>query len=132
MQRLERSPSLTEYKQVGDGAIFTNDDGTLEGSFEVDGTKHRVAGRRKQTRDGKQIIVMEIELGSLWPNEHKKNENQPDMTGKVSMDGKLLRAAVWERTSKNSGKKFLSVKLTEEVGQPQQEAIQINDGDVPF
>lgn len=123
---------MTEYKQVGDGAIFTNDDGTLEGSFEVDGTKHRVAGRRKQTRDGKQIIVMEIELGSLWPNEHKKNENQPDMTGKVSMDGKLLRAAVWERTSKNSGKKFLSVKLTEEVGQPQQEAIQINDGDVPF
>ena len=123
---------MTEYKQVGDGAIFTNDDGTLEGNFEVSGTKHRVAGRRKQTKDGKQIIVMEIELGSLWPNEYKKNENQPDMTGKFSIEGKLLRAAVWERASKNSGDKFLSVKLTEEIEQPQQEAIQIDDGDVPF
>ena len=132
MQRLERSLSLTEYKQVGDGAIFTNDDGTLEGNFEVNGTKHRVAGRRKQTNDGKQVIVMEIELGSLWPNEHKKNENQPDMTGKVSIEGKLLRAAVWERTSRNSGKKFLSVKLTEVIEEPQQETVQIDDGDVPF
>ena len=123
---------MTEYKQVGDGAIFTNDDGTLEGNFEVDGTKHRVAGRRKQTKDGKQVIVMEIELGSLWPNEHKKNENQPDMTGKVSIDGKLLRAAVWERTSRNSGNKFLSVKLTEVIEEPQQETVQIDDGDVPF
>ena len=123
---------MSEYKQVGDGAIFTNDDGTLEGNFEVGGTKHRVAGRRKQTRDGKQIIVMEIELGSLWPNEYKKNENQPDMTGKVSIEGKLLRAAVWERTSKNGGDKFLSVKLTEETEQPQQETVQIDDGDVPF
>ena len=123
---------MTEYKQVGDGAILTNDDGTLEGNFEVDGTKHRVAGRRKQTRDGKEVIVMEIELGSLWPNEHKKNENQPDMTGKVSIEGKLLRAAVWERTSKNSGNKFLSVKLTEVIEEPQQETVQIDDGDVPF
>lgn len=123
---------MTEYKQVGDGAIFTNDDGTLEGNFEVDGTKHRVAGRRKQTKDGKEVIVMEIELGSLWPNEHKKNENQPDMTGKVSIEGKLLRAAVWEKTSRNSGKKFLSVKLTEVIEEPQQETVQIDDGDVPF
>lgn len=123
---------MTEYKQVGDGAIFTNDDGTLEGNFVVNGTKHRVAGRRKQTNEGKQVIVMEIELGSLWPNEHKKNQNQPDMTGKVSIEGKLLRAAVWERTSKNSGKKFLSVNLTEVIEEQQQEAVQIDDGDVPF
>ena len=123
---------MTEYKQVGDGAIFTNDDGTLEGNFEVFGTKHRVAGRRKQTKDGKEVIVMEIELGSLWPNEHKKNENQPDMTGKVSIEGKLMRAAVWERTSRNGGKKFLSVKLTEVIEEPQQETVQIDDGDVPF
>lgn len=123
---------MTEYKQVGDGAIFTNDDGTLEGNFEVDGTKHRVAGRRKQTKDGKEVIIMEIELGSLWPNEDKKNENQPDMTGKVSIEGKLLRAAVWERTSRNSGKKFLSVKLTEVIEEPQQKTVQIDDGDVPF
>ena len=124
---------MTEYKDVGDGVIFTNDDGTMEGNIELDGTKHRVSARKKQTRDGKQLLVMEIELGSLWPNEHKKTENQPDMTGKVSIDGNLLRVAAWNRTSKNGGSNLLSLKLTEQTEEPKQEQpAKFASDDVPF
>tara|TARA_B100000242_G_scaffold179045_1_gene128443 strand:- start:514 stop:894 length:381 start_codon:yes stop_codon:yes gene_type:complete len=126
---------MTDYNNAGEGAIFTNDDGSLEGNIELDGTKHRVSARKKQLRNGTEIMVMEIELGSLFPNQ-KTKDTQPDMTGKVSIEGQLYRVAAWSKKSQKTGKDYLSMKLSEVTEQPQQqpepEVAQPSDGDIPF
>jgi uncharacterized protein (DUF736 family) len=80
-------------------------------------------------------MVMEIELGSLFPNE-KTKDTQPDMTGKVSIEGQLYRVAAWDKKSQKTGKQYLSMKLSEVTEQAQQqpepEVAQPSDGDIPF
>lgn len=39
--------------------------------------------------------------GSLFNNDRKQTDNQPDMTGKVMLDGRLYYVSAW---NKNSGR----------------------------
>ena len=130
---------MSDYpKDLGSGALFPIDgqQGFYEGNIEIGQDKHRVSGRIKTTNSGHQILSLEIELGGLFLEKEKRSERSPDYSGKISVDGSLMRAVAWETKAKNSGKSFLSLKISEQREQQQtqsQPASQLtNDSDIPF
>lgn len=52
--------------------------------------------------------------GSLFINKDKKQDNHPDRTGSIFINGRRYRLAGWLRTS-GKGEQFLSLKATPEV-----------------
>lgn len=51
--------------------------------------------------------------GVLWKNKQKKTPKHPDYTGKVNIDGKEKALAGWIKEGRESGDKFLSLKVSE-------------------
>ncbi len=64
------------------------------------------------------------DYGSLWPNENKSNDNQPDYTGKINIGGTVMRLGAWKNTT-DGGKTYLSIKLSEF----QEQKSESSDGD---
>lgn len=61
-----------------------------------------------------------VNSGSLFKNEKKINEKQPDYTGEANIDGKVKRLAGWiNKTS--TGKTYLNIKIEEPQKRDQQE-----------
>lgn len=75
-------------------------------------------------------------FGSVFGNDNKQNESQPDFTGDALWRGEIVRIAFWKKKNKN-GKTYLSLKLSEEYkksdSEPEVERARpvIND-DLPF
>ena len=93
--------------------------------------------------------------GAIYTNNYKQNEKQPDWTGKVVLDKKLLKAlvekvkvgeeaemrvALWDRVSKN-GNEYKYARL--DIPQPQKQVEPtppiveevtpaLSDDDLPF
>ena len=80
--------------------------------------------------------------GQIYDNEYKKAENQPDKVGQVELTKEFLRpiveaikagqtpkvrAAVWERVAKSSGKPYWFVRF--EYTPPDTEGF---DDEIPF
>ena len=49
--------------------------------------------------------------GSLFRNDRKERENQPDMTGELTIEGVAYRLAGWTKDA-STGRRFLSLKAT--------------------
>ena len=64
------------------------------------------------------------DYGSLWPNENKSKDNQPDYTGKINIGGTVMRLGAWKNTT-DGGKTYLSIKLSE----VQEQKSSPSDGD---
>lgn len=75
--------------------------------------------------------------GSLWVNDKKEKESQPNTKGKlVTPDGKTWEIAGWTKTG-NGGKKYISLKASEPYqadGQQQTTPYTPDekDDDIPF
>ena len=52
-----------------------------------------------------------INRGEFYREEIKKSENAPDYTGSLDVNGVPYRLAGWIKTSKKTGKKFLSLAI---------------------
>jgi|TARA_R100000687_G_scaffold21761_1_gene18088 uncharacterized protein (DUF736 family) len=52
------------------------------------------------------------DYGSLWKNENKSKDNQPDYTGKINIGGSVMSLGAWKNTT-DGGKTYLSIKLSE-------------------
>ena len=50
---------------------------------------------------------------SLFPNDNKTKDNQPDWRGKINIDGVDHDIALWNKTSSKSGSNFLSGRMGE-------------------
>ncbi len=81
--------------------------------------------------------------GSLWKNQKKETEDQPDYRGDIDVDGKQFWLSAWVKTSgpssaKRPNEKFFSLALTEKEQQlpkdePQSSLQEALDGDeIPF
>jgi hypothetical protein len=76
---------------------------------------------------------------ALWPN-RKQNERQPDVTGKVVVNGSEYRCALWKQSDTSGGKpsykgQIFELLRPEDVahGRDQTEtAPQDFDDDIPF
>ena len=75
-------------------------------------------------------------FGSVFGNDKKQNEGQPDFIGDALWRGEIVRIALWKKKDKN-GKTYLNAKLSEELkkldsapaGTPSRPVI---DDDLPF
>jgi uncharacterized protein (DUF736 family) len=73
--------------------------------------------------------------GSLFKNEKKTADNQPDYKGNLMQGGTLYELAGWVKESK-TGKKFVSLKIDSRQmhadKKPEASNSPENDGDLPF
>ena len=68
---------------------------------------------------------------SVFPNDKEGNENRPDLTGKVLLNGQEMRVALWEKESSTTGNKFLSGKIEEKFNGSVKD-IRPSTSEVPF
>jgi len=61
--------------------------------------------------------------GSLFTNNKKEKDTQPDYTGTLNIDGTLYQISAWNNEAK-SGKKYFGLKV--------QLPIKKDSGDLPF
>jgi hypothetical protein len=67
--------------------------------------------------------------GEFYREENKKNEDGPDYTGSLDVNGVPHRLAGWIKTSKKTGKKFLSLAIEPKNGAKQAGAQQTKTKD---
>ena len=68
---------------------------------------------------------------SVFQNDKEGNENRPDLTGKVLLNGQEMRVALWEKESSTTGNKFLSGKIEEKFNGSGKD-IRPSTSEVPF
>lgn len=68
-----------------------------------------------------------VNRGEFYREEDKKNENGPDYTGPLDVNGVPHRLAGWIKTSKKTGKKFLSLAIEPKTGAKQTRAKDFDD-----
>jgi hypothetical protein len=69
--------------------------------------------------------------GVLFNNDRKTKETQPDMTGKLNVDGVTKRLSVWAKTSK-AGTQYWSVSVSDETTRPDQVVTVGPKDDIPW
>jgi len=75
--------------------------------------------------------------GSLFKNDNKTNDKQPDWSGLVTLqDGTVQRIAIWNTVSRNTGNPYLSVDISDPRPQASGTAappplVEMTD-DIPF
>ena len=62
--------------------------------------------------------------GAIFKNDRKEKENQPDLTGKLNVEGKDFYVSAWKKESK-SGMPFYSIS----VSLPREEKAQTAEDD---
>lgn len=63
--------------------------------------------------------------GALFPNDKGDNPKRPDHRGDVTIGGVKYSLSAWQTNAKNTGKPFISLKVSEYVErQPQQQQQQ--------
>jgi hypothetical protein len=61
--------------------------------------------------------------GSLFKNDKKEKENQPDYTGQANVDGTLYNVSAWINESKEGKKKYFGMSFS---------IPKLKDDDLPF
>jgi uncharacterized protein (DUF736 family) len=56
-------------------------------------------------------FVQKQDSGSLFKNDKKTQEKQPDFTGTIDVGGNVMRIAAWKKTGKKGT--FLSLKVSD-------------------
>lgn len=72
---------------------------------------------------------------TLWKNDRKESDAQPDYRGVMQVDGKDKEIACWIREAKTTGKKFLSGRIQEPYKASSNNAAvegESQSDDVPF
>ncbi len=64
------------------------------------------------------------DYGSLWPNENKNKDTQPDYTGKINVGGIVMALGGWKNKTQG-GKPYLRLKMSE----PQEKKDSSDGGD---
>lgn len=71
--------------------------------------------------------------GSLFKNELKDKENQPDYRGDCLLNGKVMEIAAWIKEGKKG--KFMSLSIKPKGDRPggtKERAPAVDDGSIPF
>lgn len=77
--------------------------------------------------------------GALFANDKGDNPKRPDHRGDITIGGVKYSLSAWNTTAKNTGKPYISLKVSEYVErQPQQQQQQpaqqslVDDDEIPF
>ena len=130
---------MSDYpKDIGSGVLFPVEgrENEYQGNIEIGENKHRITAVKTTTRKGQTLYSLQVEIGALFVVEEKRNPNGPDMTGKLEVEGDLVRAAGWHKKAKNTGNAFISLNISESRDQPakaeEPAPAKVNDSEIPF
>lgn len=56
---------------------------------------------------------MKNDTATLFKNDRKEKDTQPDYTGKIKQDGKERQLAAWITKSKDGSKTYMSLKISD-------------------
>lgn len=74
--------------------------------------------------------------GVLFKNEKKSKDTQPDYKGTLDVNGQMYDLAAWIKTSKKSGKQFMSMKVSVPKPRPEAEPVppssEFDNTNMPF
>jgi phosphoribosyl-AMP cyclohydrolase len=79
-----------------------------------------------------------INSGSIFKNDKKTADNQPDYRGKINVEGKMWEISLWVKEGQQAGKFFSAaikepwVKPEESGNTPNIKPITDEDDDLPF
>lgn len=79
-----------------------------------------------------------INSGSIFKNDKKTADNQPDYRGKINVEGKMWEISLWVKEGQQAGKYFSAaikepwVKPDEPVQKANITLVQDEDDDLPF
>ena len=65
---------------------------------------------------------------SIFKNQYKEREGQPDYTGSALIDGKKKQISCWLKETRN-GDKFFSCQVQEEYVKPSTRSISTSEGE---
>ena len=69
--------------------------------------------------------------GSLWVNDKKQADNQPDYKGSAKVNGKDVEMSGWKKVTQ-SGKTFLSLAIGEPYKKEEPKVEPKKEADLPF
>ena len=99
-----------EYDNEKKGYLWHETDSEIvrKGTVTVEGDKY-YCGIIERTHSGEKKYEFFISAGLLHPNHEKLNENSPDMSGMVTINGNSYKLGCWAK--ENSNGPFTSVGL---------------------
>ena len=70
--------------------------------------------------------------GVLFANQYKEQgDSRPDFVGNINVDGNQFNLAGWKNVSQG-GKRYISVKVSEDTQEGQQEQKKQSEEELPF
>jgi|TARA_X000001388_G_scaffold77612_1_gene79468 uncharacterized protein (DUF736 family) len=70
--------------------------------------------------------------GVLFANQYKEQgDSRPDFVGNINVDGNQFKLAGWKNVSQG-GKRYISVKVSEDTQEGQQEQKKQSEEELPF
>ena len=109
-----------EYDNTNSGAAFPpfpTQTMILQGNVDINSKDHKVVCVQNTTKDGRKVIEVYQKMGILFENDKKGNEQAPDYSGPLDHHDNL-RIAGWRKKAKDSDKHFISFKISEGKGLP--------------
>ena len=95
---------------------FEQQEFLLQGKMNLEGNERNFVIVKNVTKGGKTVLEVYQKLGVMFQNDGA--ENAPDWKGPIDdyATNKDMVLSGWKRQAKDSGKKFLSIKITEKMG----------------
>ena len=62
-------------------------------------------------------LELKQDSGLVFPNDRKEKDTHPDWKGEINVEGKRYWVSMWQKISKNTGKKFFSMSVTIQDGE---------------
>jgi len=109
-----------EYDNTNSGAAFPpfpTQTMILQGNVDINSKDHKIICVQNTTKDGRKTIEVYQKMGILFENDKKGNDKAPDYSGPLD-DHENLRIAGWRKKAKDSDKMFISLKVSEGKGLP--------------
>ena len=85
---------------------------THRGHVTLDGEKKYAVLVKSYNNKGEEKRELMVSTGLVYQNEQKLNEQSPDLSGKVKIDGRDFRLALWEKTSR-AGAPYLQGQVSD-------------------
>lgn len=123
---------MPDYDNTDSGAAFApfpDQKFILQGKLNSNGNDYKIVLVKDVTKGGTDLIEVFAKVGVLFANDKKGNDKAPDYQGPLEEFDRRL--AGWKKTS-DSGRNFLSFKVSDNQGVQAPANNDLQDDGIPF